>query len=157
MLSYAVATNAAAPVTIVVTVLLLLFSFGAPIVSRLTGFDYMTGDYSQVLVGPMENGNNVLGTDNNGRDILTRLAYGGRISMTVAILALIFSLVIGMSVGAIAGFFGGAIDSILMRLVDVIISIPGITLLLLLSVWLRPGPVMLAVIIAFRIWYFRHH
>ncbi len=138
--------------SLVVTVLLLLFSFGAPIVSRLTGFDYMTGDYSQVLVGPMENGNNVLGTDNNGRDILTRLAYGGRISMTVAILALIFSLVIGMSVGAIAGFFGGAIDSILMRLVDVIISIPGITLLLLLSVWLRPGPVMLAVIIAFLGW-----
>lgn len=135
-------------VALMVTALIVLFSFGAPVVSRLTGFDYMTGNYAQVLIGPFKNGENLLGTDNNGRDILTRLAYGGRISMTVASLSLVFSLLIGMTVGSIAGFFGGAIDSILMRLVDVIISIPGITLLLLLSVWFRPGPVGLSFVIA---------
>lgn len=131
-----------------VTVIIVIFSFGAPLVAELTGFDYMTGNYAQVLVGPFENGENILGTDNNGRDILTRLAYGGRVSMTVASLSLVFSLVIGMTIGSVAGFFGGAIDSVLMRLVDIIISIPGITLLLLLSVWFRPGPVGLSFVIA---------
>lgn len=68
--------------------------------------------------------------------------------MTVASLSLVFSLAIGMTIGSVAGFFGGAIDSVLMRLVDVIISIPGITLLLLLSVWFRPGPIGLSFVIA---------
>lgn len=137
-----------AMLSLAITIFMLLFSFGAPIVAKLTGFDYQTGNYAAILVGPFENGENVLGTDNNGRDILTRLAYGGRVSMTVAVLSLFFSLIFGMTVGSVAGFFGGAIDSILMRLVDVIISIPGITLLLLLSVWFRPGPVGLAFVIA---------
>lgn len=135
-------------ISLILTVILLIFSFGAPIVARLTGLDYMTGNYAEILVGPFENGKNILGTDNNGRDILTRLAYGGRISMTVAVVALAVSLTVGMGVGAIAGYFGGAIDSVLMRLVDVIISIPSITLLLLLSVWFRPGPIGLAFVIA---------
>lgn len=137
---------------LVVTAIIVAFSFGAPLVAKLTGFNYETGNYAQVLVGPFENGENILGTDNNGRDILTRLAYGGRVSMTVAGLSLVFSLAIGMTIGSVAGFFGGAIDSVLMRLVDVIISIPGITLLLLLSVWFRPGPVGLSFVIAALAW-----
>lgn len=136
-----------AMVSLVLTIIILAFSFGAPVVSRITGFDYMTGDYSQILQGPFENGKNILGTDNNGRDILTRLAYGGRVSMTVAVVALAFALTVGMTVGAVSGFFGGAIDSILMRFVDVMLSIPTITLLLLLSVWFSPGPFGLAVVI----------
>jgi len=130
------------------TIVIMLFSFGAPVVSRITGQDYQTGNYAAVLRSPFESSENVLGTDNNGRDILTRLAYGGRISMTVAVLSLAVALVIGSTVGSVAGFFGGAIDSILMRLVDIIISVPGITILLLLSVWFRPGPVGLAFVIA---------
>ncbi|HWV23951.1 MAG TPA: hypothetical protein VNZ58_07160, partial [Thermomicrobiales bacterium] len=130
-----------AMVSLVLTVIILCFSFGAPIVSKMTGFDYMTGDYSQILKGPFENGKNILGTDNNGRDLLTRLAYGGRISMTVAVVALAFALTLGMAIGSISGYFGGAIDSVLMRFVDVILSIPTITLLLLFSVWFTPGPI----------------
>lgn len=136
-----------AMISLVLTVIILIFSFGAPIVSKMTGFDYMTGDYGQILKGPFENGKNILGTDNNGRDILTRLAYGGRISMTVAVVALAFALTLGIAVGSISGFFGGAIDSVLMRAVDVILSIPTITLLLLLQVWFTPGPFGLAIII----------
>jgi peptide/nickel transport system permease protein len=135
-------------ISLFLTALLFLFSFGAPVVARLTGFDYMTGNYAQILAGPFENGQNILGTDNNGRDILTRLAYGGRVSMTVAVVALASSLLIGMTVGSVSGYFGGAVDSVLMRFVDVIISIPSITLLLLLSVWFNPGPVGLAFVIA---------
>lgn len=120
--------------------------------ARLTGHDYATGDLRTQLLPPFKDSSHVLGTDANGRDILTRLAYGGRISMLVAFLSLIFSFVIGGTVGAVAGFFGGLIDNILMRLVDVVLSIPGLTLLLLISVWWRPGPVGLAVVIASISW-----
>jgi peptide/nickel transport system permease protein len=118
----------------------------------MTGHTYDTGNYAKTKAAPFEDSDNILGTDDNGRDILTRLAYGGRISMQVAFIALAAALTIGMAVGSAAGFFGGAIDSVLMRLVDVIISIPGITLLLLLSVWLRPGPIGLAFVIAATGW-----
>ncbi|CAN5738160.1 ABC transporter permease [soil metagenome] len=132
-------------------IFILTFSFGAPVVSLMTGYDFARGDLTKTLLGPGEQGH-LLGTDANGRDILTRLAYGGRVSMMVSVLAVISALTIGASVGSIAGYYGGFIDSVLMRFVDVIISIPGITILLLLSVWFRPGPVGLAFVIAALAW-----
>ncbi len=134
--------------SLVLSMILLAFSFGAPIVSALTGNDYATGDLTNFLTPWFTNADHPLGTDPNGRDILVRLAYGGRVSMTVALVALVFALLIGLTLGSIAGFYGGFVDSAIMRFVDVIISIPGIALLLLISVWWRPGPVGLAVIIA---------
>jgi peptide/nickel transport system permease protein len=137
---------------LVLSVLLLVFSFGAPLISWITGNDYATNDLRNQLLPWFANSDHILGTDPNGRDILVRLAYGGRISMTVAILALVFALAIGLTLGAISGFYGGIVDSLIMRFVDVIISIPTIALLLLISVWWRPGPVGLAVIIALLGW-----
>ncbi len=137
---------------LVMIVILSLFAIGAPIVSEITGHEYDRGNYAKVKAAPFQDTDNILGTDDNGRDILTRLAYGGRVSLQVAGIALATSLTIGLSVGAIAGYFGGAIDGILMRFVDTIISIPLITLLLLLSVWLRPGPVGLAFVIGILSW-----
>jgi len=134
--------------SLVLSVLLLVFSFGAPIVSRIVGHDYATGNLADYLQPPFKSWEHPLGTDANGRDILVRLAYGGRVSMTVAILALVFAFLIGVSLGAISGFYGGIIDSIIMRFVDVIISIPGITLLLLVSVWWQPNEYGLALVIA---------
>jgi peptide/nickel transport system permease protein len=136
---------------LVLAILILIFSFGAPIVSQLTGYDYATGDLRKNLLAPGEQGH-LLGTDANGRDILTRLAYGGRNSMMVAVLAVLSALFIGGTVGSVAGYYGGIIDTLLMRFVDIIISIPGITILLLLSVWFRPGPVGLAFVIAGLAW-----
>lgn len=140
-----------AMVSLIVAVLILVFSFGAPVVSMLTGYDYATGDLRAKLLAPGEGGH-LLGTDANGRDILTRLAYGGRVSMMVSVLAVFSALFIGGFVGSVAGYYGGFIDSALMRFVDIIISIPGITILLLLSVWFRPGPVGLAFVIAALAW-----
>jgi ABC-type dipeptide/oligopeptide/nickel transport system permease subunit len=140
-----------AMVSLVVAACILIFSFGAPVVSMLSGYDYATGDLRAKLLAPGEQGH-LLGTDANGRDILTRLAYGGRVSMMVAVLAVFSALFIGSTVGSIAGYYGGFIDSLLMRFVDVIIAIPGITVLLLLSVWFRPGPVGLAFVIAGLAW-----
>jgi peptide/nickel transport system permease protein len=141
-----------AMVALVIVVVIVALSFGAPLVSRfLTGYSYSQVDLRSTLYPPFT-GDHVLGTDSNGRDILTRLVYGGRVSLTVAVLAAVVALTVGALVGATAGFYGGIVDNVLMRFVDVIISIPSITLLLLLSVWLRPGPVGLALVIAATGW-----
>lgn len=141
-----------AMVALVIVLIMTVASFGAPLVSKfITGYSYSQVDLRATLYPPFT-GDHALGTDSNGRDILTRLVYGGRVSLTVAILAAVTALTIGGLVGAVAGFYGGWIDNVLMRFVDVIIAIPGITLLLLLSVWLRPGPILLAFIIAATGW-----
>jgi peptide/nickel transport system permease protein len=125
--------------SLILCVILLLFSFGAPIIAWITGQDYATNDLRNQLLPWFTDRNHILGTDPNGRDILVRLAYGGRVSMTVAVLALIVALLLGLTLGAVAGFYGGWVDSVIMRFVDVIISIPSISLLLIISVWWRPG------------------
>jgi len=75
----------------------------------------------------------ILGTDENGRDLLSRLMYGGQISLTVAFFAVLMELSIGTVVGAVAGYYGGWIDYVLMRLTDVFLSIPLLPLLLVLT------------------------
>lgn len=133
------------------TAVILAFALGAGLVSQITGYTYWRGELGEQFVAPFSNGH-VLGTDTNGRDVFVRLAYGGRVSLLVAGLAALTTLFIGGTIGAIAGFFGGAIDTILMRTVDVLLSIPGLPILILISVVFRPGVVGLAVIIALLIW-----
>jgi peptide/nickel transport system permease protein len=74
-----------------------------------------------------------LGTDGDGRDMFTRLMYGGRISLTVGIVVVIVELVIGVTLGGIAGYYGGKLDMIIMRLVDIFNSLPFIPIMLIIS------------------------
>lgn len=76
---------------------------------------------------------NLLGTDEQGRDLFSRLLFGGRVSLFIGLIGISISFPIGMLVGGISGYFGGIIDSILMRLVEVLMTIPGIYLLVALS------------------------
>lgn len=75
----------------------------------------------------------LMGTDGFGRDLLTRILYGSRVSLTVGLLTVAVSLPIGMLYGGIAGYFGGRVDNIMMRMAEVIIAFPGFYLLLTLS------------------------
>lgn len=75
-----------------------------------------------------------LGTDSVGRDVLTRTLYGGRISLAVAFIASFVSLVIGVTYGAIAGYLGGRIDTLMMRFVDILFSLPFMFIVILLMV-----------------------
>mgnify|MGYP005837782415 CR=1 FL=1 len=81
---------------------------------------------------------NLLGTDEQGRDQLSRLIYGGRISLFVGIVGITISFPLGMLIGGISGYFGGVVDVILMRLAEVLMTIPGIYLLVTLAAVLPP-------------------
>lgn len=85
----------------------------------------------RVLVPP--GGAHLLGTDSLGRDMLSRLMYGARISMAVGVITAFISLIIGTIIGSISGWFGGWIDSALMRFVDILDSIPSLILLILVK------------------------
>ncbi|MBE5858346.1 MAG: ABC transporter permease [Lachnospiraceae bacterium] len=74
-----------------------------------------------------------LGTDPDGRDVFTRLMYGGRISLTVGFVVVIIELILGIILGGLAGYYGGAVDMVIMRLVEVFYSLPFIPIMLILS------------------------
>lgn len=137
-------------VSMFIFLIMILFSYGAPLISKYvtkTGFDDQNlqatfapagKTISAVQIGGPKSGQTVttkylLGADELGRDVLTRLAYGGRISLTVSFLTLAIALTVGLLAGALAGYYGGWVDTILMRLVDVFISIPGLFVLILVS------------------------
>lgn len=94
----------------------------------------------------------VLGTDELGRDVLTRVIYGGRVSLYIAFLTVAISLTVGTVIGAVAGFYGGAVGNLLMRFVDIVIAIPSLYLLILIAVVFRPDVSGLALVIASLSW-----
>lgn len=75
----------------------------------------------------------ILGTDNEGYDVFVRLMYGGRISLTVSFIAVFLITILGVILGGIAGYFGGATDNIIMRLCDILMCLPGVPILLIIS------------------------
>ncbi|RKP47986.1 ABC transporter permease [Cohnella endophytica] len=94
----------------------------------------------------------LFGTDDYGRDYFTRALYGGRVSLMVGFASMILSTGIGATIGIVSGYFGGWIDNLLMRLLEVFLSIPSFLVLLLLSVFLSPSVGNIIVIIAFLMW-----
>jgi peptide/nickel transport system permease protein len=92
-------------------------------------------DYSQGLLGPSLA--HPFGTDDLGRDLLARALLGGRVSMAVGVVAVLIAITLGTFVGAVAGFFGGRIDSTLMRVTDLFLALPVLPLLLLVTYLFR--------------------
>lgn len=126
---------------VVLGIMIIAVIIGPAIVYWTTGytFDYIPTDNS--LVRPMPPSlRHLMGTDDAGRDILARVLQGGRISLMVGIISTTVSLIIGVSYGATAGFLGGRIDNLMMRIVDILYSIPYILIVIvLLSVFGGPS------------------
>jgi hypothetical protein len=140
--------NKVALVALAIVAAIVIFSLAADVVSTyVTGFDVRKNNLDERLSKPGQNGY-ILGSDGNGRDLLTRLAYGGRVSLAVAALATLSTMLIGGTLGACAGYFGGLRDATLMRLADVLLSIPTLSLLILISSLYHPGYAGLALFIA---------
>jgi peptide/nickel transport system permease protein len=142
--------NRLSMVALVFFIRIVLFSYGAPLISAfVTHQDYESQNLLTKFAKPgatvrtlATTGPNAgkfvmvkhwLGSDELGRDVLTRLAYGGRISLSVAFITMALALTVGLLVGVTAGYYGGWADSVLMRLVDIFISIPGLFVLILIS------------------------
>lgn len=93
-----------------------------------------------------------LGTDDLGRDYLARILHGGRATLTVALFAMLISTVIGTTVGIISGYYGGKVDMILMRMVDLLMSIPSFFLILIVNAYLKSGITNIILIIGLFSW-----
>ncbi len=93
-----------------------------------------------------------LGTDKLGRDMLSRIIYGARISLTIAAISIVCGGLVGTTLGLLAGYFGGLWDHIIMRLVDIKISIPSILLALILAAALGPSYFTVIIVVALTLW-----
>ena len=114
------------PGAIVGLVIVLLYVAAALLASALAPYDPAEGDVLARLQAP--SAQHLLGTDELGRDILSRLAYGARISLTIQAAAVVLALAIGVAWGLVAGYFGGWVDDLSMRLIDVQLAFPSILL-----------------------------
>ena len=122
--------NRAAVASVAVLAILLLLAVVGP---HVTGFAYDQVDKEDVWLAPLTGGH-LLGSDALGRDLLTRLLMGLRVSLAIGVVATFVSLVIGVAWGAVAGYVGGKVDEVMMRAVDVLYSLPFIFFVILLMV-----------------------
>lgn len=116
----------------------------------LTPYNPDTIDMSNQFISP--NLKNIFGTDELGRDYFTRALYGARISLIVGVLSMMVSIFIGTLVGAISGLLGGKVDAIIMRIIDMLMSIPLFFLLLIVNSYLRPSIANIIIIIGIFGW-----
>lgn len=117
--------------------MLLLLIFGAVFAGVLSPYDPLQQDIINRLQPP--SAAHIFGTDELGRDIFSRILYGSRISLTVGLIAVSISSVVGCALGAIAGYYGGLLDNVIMRCADILMAIPSILLNISIVAALGPG------------------
>jgi oligopeptide transport system permease protein len=133
--------NKAAVASLFVVSLLVFFVLFGPMLNK---FDYRTNDYTAINLSP--NSVHWFGTDNMGRDIWTRVWQGGRISLLIAVLATLIPEAIGMLIGGVSGYFGGKVDMLIMRFIDVLVGIPSLIYMILLMLVFGSGNVLTLII-----------
>jgi len=133
--------------SLVIASLMTIACFAAPLIAP---FDFDAIDLANIRQAPSLE--HWMGTDDLGRDLLTRVLFGGRVSILIGILAAVFGTAMGALVGAIGGYYGGRLDSVLMRITDVAYAIPTLPLLIILSSYTRATGLSMAIIIGLLSW-----
>ncbi len=139
--------NRLAIVGVVVIVLVILFSFVGPLLYHT---DQFNPNLIEVNLGP--SGSHPLGTDQSGFDILGRLMEGGKSSIEVGLAVGLIASVFGLIYGAVSGFFGGAVDSVMMRIVDIGLAVPVVFLFIFMAQVYKPTLVLLIVLLVLVSW-----
>jgi len=133
---------------------ILVFIFGAGLLANwVAPYGFEGFDPLHILEAPTTNGHHYFGTDELGRDFLSRTIYGIRTSMEVGVFVGVVSTIIGTFVGAIAGYYGGWVDNLLMRVTDLVLTLPALAILLTAAALLGQGTVLrVSVILALFFW-----
>ena len=126
--------NRSAVIGLVIIAFLALLAIFAPIIAP---YGYAEANFYDAFQPPSRE--HLFGTDELGRDILSRIIYGGRDSLRIGIIAVAVSSVVGIAIGSVCGYFGGAVDSIVMRIVDIFQAIPGLVLAIAICASFGPG------------------
>jgi peptide/nickel transport system permease protein len=136
--------------SLVILAIIVVVAFSAEVITPY-GFDGM--NLRAARLAPTWEGGHLFGTDKLGRDYFTRVLYGARTSIFVALVVALLSTLIGTLIGAVAGYFGGWIDDIFMRFTDLVLILPGLALLMILIAFIGEGsPLQIAVILSSLMW-----
>jgi peptide/nickel transport system permease protein len=134
-----------------IVALIAILSILAPVISNALNVSYQRTDASITFL-PLFSPGHVLGTDDLGRDHLSRLLYAGQVSLAVGFIAAMLSMSIGVSLGIITGYYGGIVDDIVIWVISTLNSIPSLFLLLIVAAVFRPSPTTLIVVLGFLGW-----
>ena len=137
-------------ISIVSIVVILLFVLGAIFAPLLTPYAYDAVSLSERLMPPSPA--HLFGTDEVGRDVLTRMLYGSRMSLLIGIIPTMLSMAIGTLIGMIAGYFGGKVDTVIMRVADIVMSFPSMLLAMVVMYTLGGGTFNVFLTMAFVGW-----
>lgn len=122
----------------VITLIFFIGAIGAPLIAPHDPFNLASLELSDAFLPPVWDAASgttkyLLGTDDQGRDVLSAIMYGARTSLLVGVLAVLFAMVLGIALGLIAGYVGGAVDALIMRIADVALSFPAILVAMLID------------------------
>ncbi|PKM48080.1 MAG: peptide ABC transporter permease [Firmicutes bacterium HGW-Firmicutes-8] len=134
-------------ISFIVLTVMAVMVIGAPL---FTAKDPTGVELTKTLRQPGQG--NLLGTDEMGRDIWTRLLYGGRVSLSVGVASVAVSTVLGVAYGAISGYAGGWVDRVLMRIIDALLCLPSMLIMLVIQSMTRPSLTNVVLVIGFTTW-----
>lgn len=133
-------------------IVVILLCFSALFAQFLAPHDPLLIDTSKRFMSPFLSWEHPLGTDDLGRDTLSRLLHGGQVSLVVGIVAMITTMITGTLVGLAAGYYGGMVDNLLMRFVDTLLCFPQVFLLLVIAAFVPPTILSISLIIGLTSW-----
>lgn len=141
--------NRAALTSLLLLLLITLFVVIAP---QFSSFDYADTDWNMMSAAPDLASGHYFGTDSSGRDLLVRVAVGGRVSLMVGVAAALVAVVVGTLYGALSGYIGGAVDSVMMRILEILNSFPFMFFVILLVTFFGQNMLLIFVAIGMVSW-----